>query len=66
MSTQIKKAKGGPYLVTGDIELTDKDGNAVACEPGKTIALCACGASTNKPFCDGKHRSLPDGWDGNG
>ena len=66
MSTNIKKANGGPYLVTGDIELTDKDGKAVACEPGKTIALCACGASTNKPFCDGKHRSLPDGWDGNG
>jgi CDGSH-type Zn-finger protein len=66
MSTQIKKAKGGPYLVTGDIELIDKDGNAVECEPGKTIAFCACGASTNKPFCDGKHRNLPDGWDGNG
>ncbi|WP_428483784.1 CDGSH iron-sulfur domain-containing protein [Rhodopila sp.] len=45
--------KNGPYLVKGMVELTDADGNAY---PAKdTMALCRCGASTKKPFCDGTH-----------
>ena len=38
--------KNGPYLVTS----TDEDGTV------KTIALCRCGHSVTKPFCDGKHK----------
>ena len=43
----------GPYLVAGKFILLDASGKKVETE-GK-IALCRCGASTNKPFCDGTH-----------
>ncbi len=46
----------GPYLVAGPIELVDGDGNPVAVDSSKPmIALCRCGHSANKPFCDGAH-----------
>jgi CDGSH-type Zn-finger protein len=49
----------GPYLVTGPIALTDADGKAVEIPAGRTtVALCRCGASTNKPFCDGTHSKI--------
>ncbi|HTX58822.1 MAG TPA: CDGSH iron-sulfur domain-containing protein [Verrucomicrobiae bacterium] len=51
----IKVRDGGPYLVTGAFTLTDADGNAYALE-GPNTALCRCGASQNKPFCDGTHK----------
>ena len=43
----------GPYLVQGDITLTDADGNAYQVD--EPIALCRCGLSATKPFCDGSH-----------
>lgn len=43
----------GPYLVTGDVELRDADGNVYPAR--QNMALCRCGASTKKPFCDGTH-----------
>lgn len=45
--------KNGPYIVTGAVELRDADGNAYPAQ--ERIALCRCGASTKKPFCDGTH-----------
>lgn len=45
----------GPLLVRGDVELTDSAGEPIA-RNRKTIALCRCGASTIKPFCDGTHK----------
>ncbi len=48
--------KNGPYIVKGEVELKDSDGNRYPAE--KRIALCRCGASTNKPFCDGTHSKL--------
>ena len=55
----IKIRPSGPYLVTGPIDLTDADGNAVPIAEGKTtIALCRCGASVSKPFCDGTHSKI--------
>ena len=49
----ITVRKNGPYLVSGAVELRDADGNVY---PAKnTVALCRCGASTKKPFCDGTH-----------
>lgn len=44
----------GPYLVTGDVELLDGEGNRF--ETKKSFALCRCGLSQNKPFCDGSHK----------
>ena len=43
----------GPYLVQGLITLLDANGNEY--EVSNTIALCRCGNSNTKPFCDGTH-----------
>lgn len=53
----IRSLKNGPYLVQGAVELLDSEGNKIAVEK-ETIALCRCGASTNKPFCDGTHSKI--------
>jgi CDGSH-type Zn-finger protein len=47
----------GPLLVKGPIELVDAEGNQVATQ-GNQAALCRCGASVNKPFCDGTHSKI--------
>ena len=54
---KIRALKNGPYLVQGEIELIDPAGNPVKVEKD-TIALCRCGASTTKPFCDGTHSKI--------
>jgi CDGSH-type Zn-finger protein len=56
---KIKIATNGPYLVSGPIALADADGNAIAVPEGRTtVALCRCGGSVNKPFCDGTHSKI--------
>jgi CDGSH-type Zn-finger protein len=55
---EIKVRANGPYRVKGPITLVDADGNEYDLEPHTkdgTIALCRCGGSTTKPFCDGTH-----------
>ncbi len=54
--TTIKVRESGPYLVRGPLTLTDADGNVYAAA-GENVALCRCGGSATKPFCDGSHRS---------
>jgi CDGSH-type Zn-finger protein len=44
----------GPLLVTGAVVVADAAGTVVFC--GDRTALCRCGASGNKPFCDGTHK----------
>ena len=51
----IKVRNNGPYKVTGPITVIDADGNEYELPEGDTIALCRCGGSTTKPFCDGTH-----------
>ncbi|MGA8764589.1 MAG: CDGSH iron-sulfur domain-containing protein [Candidatus Sulfotelmatobacter sp.] len=46
----------GPYLIAGKFALLDASGNKI--EAGEKIALCRCGASTRKPFCDGTHSKV--------
>ncbi len=53
----IKATKNGPFLVKGLVEIEDSSGE-VKTSDGKTTALCRCGASANKPFCDGSHTSV--------
>ena len=53
--------KNGPLMVTGDLkelELTDASGNAYNLAGKEKVALCRCGASVNKPFCDGQHSKV--------
>ena len=54
---KITVKKAGPLLVDGVFELRDQDGNVIAV-PRQPCALCRCGASTNKPFCDGTHSKI--------
>ena len=55
-AVKIHAVKNGPYLVTGQIELRDAAGSLY---PTKDrCALCRCGASTTKPFCDGSHSKI--------
>ena len=53
---KIEVRKNGPYIVTGPVELKDSDGNNYPVE--NRMALCRCGASTEKPFCDGTHSKI--------
>jgi CDGSH-type Zn-finger protein len=55
--TTIKVRQNGPYLVEGDVQVVDWNGIAYE-TPGKSFALCRCGGSTNKPFCDGTHTKI--------
>ena len=52
----VKVSKGGPYLVKGNFLFVGADGKEEMKEG--SIALCRCGASNNKPFCDGAHKKI--------
>lgn len=51
----VTVTKDGPYAITGGIELVDQPQGEGASSEHYT--LCRCGASRNKPFCDGSHWS---------
>ena len=56
---EIKARENGPYRVTGPVTVIDADGNEYdLAEKGEVIALCRCGGSTTKPFCDGTHSKV--------
>ena len=55
MSVTIKIKENGPYIVEGDFTLVDANGQEI---PKKKTALCRCGGSTTKPFCDGQHSKI--------
>ncbi len=63
----IQIRKNGAYVVMGEINLIDHDGNPVLIPPEKRkttpeglprISLCRCGGSVMKPFCDGTHSRI--------
>ena len=54
---EIKARENGPYKVTGAVTLIDADGNEYELpDDGRPLALCRCGGSATKPFCDGTHK----------
>ena len=55
MTINIKIRDNGPYVIEGDFTLSDAAGNPI--EVVKR-ALCRCGGSTMKPFCDGTHSKI--------
>jgi CDGSH-type Zn-finger protein len=57
MTAHLTPYRDGPYLIRGEFELTDQDGEPIDARRG-TVALCRCGASRTKPFCDGTHKSI--------
>jgi CDGSH-type Zn-finger protein len=56
-ASQIVACVDGPLLVRGDVELVSSDGEPVP-RTRRTVALCRCGASAIKPFCDGSHKLI--------
>lgn len=52
---EIKSAKNGPYLLSGKFTLLDSDNTIIKID--EKAALCRCGGSKNKPFCDGSHKN---------
>ena len=61
MAINILVKPNGPYVVSGDlnqIELKDINGNKYDLSGKAAVALCRCGASVNKPFCDGTHSKI--------
>jgi len=54
----ITPANNGPYLVEGDFKLVDPSGKAWDLSGRTKVALCRCGQSANKPFCDGTHAKV--------
>ncbi len=53
---EVRASAKGPLLLSGGVRILDADG-AVLYE-GEKAALCRCGGSGNKPFCDGTHKTV--------
>jgi CDGSH-type Zn-finger protein len=58
MAVTIRVRKNGPYVVEGeDVRVIDWEGQQYTVER-LPVALCRCGGSTKKPFCDGTHSRI--------
>ncbi|WP_296380764.1 (4Fe-4S)-binding protein [Winogradskyella sp.] len=53
LETKVEVLENGPLLVYGTLKVTHKDGTEDT--KNRTTAFCRCGASQNKPYCDGAH-----------
>ena len=58
MSVTVKVITDGPLMVKGECNVEDAQGNPITGKGGDSIALCRCGSSANKPFCDGGHKKI--------
>jgi CDGSH-type Zn-finger protein len=54
---RITPYRDGPYIVRGDFVITDQQGNEIDARR-RTVALCRCGKSQMRPFCDGTHKLI--------
>jgi uncharacterized Fe-S cluster protein YjdI len=53
---EVRASANGPLLVSGGVRVVDAEGNVLY--EGERAALCRCGGSANKPFCDGTHEKI--------
>jgi uncharacterized Fe-S cluster protein YjdI len=51
---EVSASENGPLLISGGVRVLDADGELLF--EGERAALCRCGGSSNKPFCDGTHK----------
>ncbi|MCW5922361.1 MAG: (4Fe-4S)-binding protein [Saprospiraceae bacterium] len=56
VETIVEATPNGPLMVYGNIKVKDAEGNETS--KHKVTAFCRCGASSNKPYCDGSHRKV--------
>jgi CDGSH-type Zn-finger protein len=54
----IKVRANGPYKVEGTVRVIDAEGREFVLPEGEPIALCRCGHSRTKPFCDKSHQRV--------
>lgn len=52
---ELRASENGPLLVSGGVRILDAEGTVLY--EGERAALCRCGGSSNKPFCDGTHKT---------
>jgi len=53
---RITPYRNGPYLVRGPFVLVDQEGREIEAKR-RVVALCRCGRSSIRPFCDGTHKA---------
>jgi CDGSH-type Zn-finger protein len=58
MSVKVTIRPNGSIGVEGDFTIVDGEGKPFDLAGRTSIGLCRCGASANKPFCDGSHRKI--------
>ncbi|MDZ7650706.1 MAG: CDGSH iron-sulfur domain-containing protein [Cytophagales bacterium] len=54
--TIVETMPNGPLMVYGNVTVKDASGNLT--KKNNVTAFCRCGASSNKPFCDGSHKRI--------
>lgn len=57
-ATKVIVGDNGSIKIEGDFEICDGNGGVFGLGGRQSIGLCRCGASANKPFCDGSHRAI--------
>lgn len=55
--TSITAYPDGPFIVRGEVSLVDEHGRPIP-QRRRTVALCRCGVSAIKPWCDGTHKMV--------
>ena len=54
----IRCRLNGPLVVTGQVQVVDHERQPFDISARENVALCRCGASARRPFCDGTHRKV--------
>jgi CDGSH-type Zn-finger protein len=57
MSAKITIRNNGPVRIEGEFTVVDQEGKPFDLGGRTVISLCRCGGSSNKPFCDGTHKT---------
>ena len=58
MADTIKLRKNGPLILSEPIRILDEETGKEVAVAAPNVALCRCGGSKNKPFCDGTHKQI--------
>jgi CDGSH-type Zn-finger protein len=56
-ATRVSVMNNGSLRIEGDFEVVDQEGRPFGLAGRAKVSLCRCGRSSNKPFCDGTHKT---------
>jgi CDGSH-type Zn-finger protein len=56
-ATRVSVMNNGSLRIEGDFEVVDQEGRPFGLAGRAKVSLCRCGQSSNKPFCDGTHKT---------